>query len=539
MQQTDFTHLGLSQPLLRALAEKGYKVPTDVQIHSIPVILDGRDVIVQSQTGTGKTAAFALPLLQKVNPHIKKPQVFILCPTRELALQVSSEIKEFSKYLPQIRTAAVYGGEPIGNQLRRLRSGAQVIVGTPGRIIDHLKRKTLSPKLVHEVVLDEADEMLDMGFLDDIRFILEQLPQERQMLLFSATILDSILDIAKQYQVHPKQINISKARITVSTIKQFYFEIIAQKKFELLCRLYEAYQPHLALVFCNTKKQVDELTSALQLRNYPAKGLHGDMSQETRNHVIAGFHRGHFQLLVATDVAARGLDISGVEMVFNFDIPQDIEYYVHRIGRTGRAGKTGTAFSFVSSRKDYIQLKNIESFTKSEILPGQIPSGQTLANSRLKDLVEQVQHVLQSEDVEKWEPIMDKIMEAQDCTSVQVACALICTILGKQSESRLEEIKQTSAFSAGMKSSKRSGKRENRTRLFISLGAEQRIGKGDVMRLITNLGNVRDHEVTNIKILQRYSFVDVPSQYVNHLLRASKGQSLKGNRFSLQRAAVK
>ncbi len=539
MQQTDFIHLGLSQPLLRALAEKGYKVPTTVQIQSIPAILDGRDVIAQSQTGTGKTAAFALPLLQKVNPRIKKPQVFILCPTRELALQVSSEIKGFSKYLPQIHCAALYGGEPIGNQLRRLRSGAQVIVGTPGRMIDHFKRKTISANSIHSIVLDEADEMLDMGFLEDIRFILGQLPQERQMLLFSATISDTIMDIAKQYQTHPKQINISKSRITVDAIKQYYYEIPAHKKIELLCRLYEAHQPQLALIFCNTKKQVDELTSALQLRNYPAKGLHGDMSQETRNHVITGFHRGRFQLLVATDVAARGLDISGVEMVFNFDIPQDIEYYVHRIGRTGRAGKTGTAFSFVSSRKDYIQLKNIESYTKSDVLPGQIPSSRMLANSRMEDLVERVQHVLQSEDVEEWEPIMDRIMETQDCTSVQVACALIRTILDDQSGADLEEITQTSAFSTDAVSSKRSSKKGNRTRLFISLGTEQRIGKGDIMHLITNLGHIQDHEVTNIKVLQRYSFVDVPSQHVNHLLRASKGQKLKGNRFSLQRAAVK
>ncbi len=544
MQQSDFIHLGLSQSLLRALVEKGYESPTDVQKQSIPAILDGRDVIAQSQTGTGKTAAFALPVLQKINPRIKKPQVFILCPTRELALQVCSEIKDFSKYQPQIRCTAIYGGEPIGSQLRRLRGGVQIVVGTPGRMIDHLKRKTLSPALVNTVILDEADEMLNMGFLEDIRFILNQLPQERQMLLFSATISDQIMDIAKQYQSHPKHINISKTDITVPAIEQHYYEIPQQKKIDLLCRLYEAYQPQLALIFCNTKKQVDELTSALQLRGYPIKGLHGDMNQETRNHVISGFHRGRFQLLAATDVAARGLDISGVEAVFNFDIPQDTEYYVHRIGRTGRAGKTGIAFSFVSSRQDFIQLKNIQYYTKTKIRPGQIPSVRSLTNSRVEKLVETIQKILQKDSVEEYEPIMDQIMDAQDCTSVQIACALIKSILNDQPGGSLEEISQTHSFSSSVRSSGKSGHSRQkgsrqRTRLFISVGSEQKVGAGDLIQLITGLGSIKDDEVKNIKVLQRYSFVDVPAQHVDQLLRASKGQKLKGNRFSLQRAAVK
>lgn len=544
MQQTDFIHLGLSQSLLRALVEKGYETPTDVQMQSIPAILDGRDVIAQSQTGTGKTAAFALPVIQKINPRVKKPQVFILCPTRELALQVCSEIKDFSKYQPQIKCTAVYGGEPIGSQLRRLRGGVQIIVGTPGRMIDHLKRKTLSPDAVSTVILDEADEMLNMGFLEDIRFILNQLPEQRQMLLFSATISGPIMDIAKRYQSHPKHINISKKDITVPAIEQYYYEISRQKKIDLLCRLYESYQPQLALIFCNTKKQVDELTSALQLRGYPVKGLHGDMNQETRNHVISGFHHGRFQLLAATDVAARGLDISGVEAVFNFDIPQDIEYYVHRIGRTGRAGKTGTAFSFVSSRQDFIQLKNIQYYTKTKIRPGQIPSARSLATTRVEKLVENIQKILQEESVEEYEPIMDKIMDAQDCTSVQIACALIKSILKEQPGGNLEKISQTHSFSTSSKPSIRSNhahQKNNgrRSRLFISLGSEQKVGAGDLIQLITGLGNLKDDEIKNIKVLQRYSFVDVPAQHVDHLLRASKGQKLKGNRFSLQRAAVK
>ena len=544
MQQTDFIHLGLSQSLLRALVEKGYESPTDIQTQSIPAILDGRDVIAQSQTGTGKTAAFALPVLQKLNPRIKKPQVFILCPTRELALQVCSEIKDFSKYQPQIKCTAIYGGEPIGSQLRRLRSGIQIIVGTPGRIIDHLKRKTISTAAVRTVVLDEADEMLNMGFLEDIRFILNHLPEERQTLLFSATISVPILDIAKQYQTHPKHINISKTVITVPAIEQYYYEIPKQKKVDLLCRLCESHQPQLALIFCNTKKQVDELTSALQLRGYPVKGLHGDMNQETRNHVISGFHRGRFQMLVATDVAARGLDISGVEAVFNYDIPMDTEYYVHRIGRTGRAGKAGLAFSFVSSRQDFIQLKNIQHYTKTKIHSGQIPSNCSLVNSRVEKLVASIQKILQEDDVEEYEPIMDQIMDAQDCTSVQIACALIKTILSDQPGGSLEEIIQNHPFSNSGESSgnsKRSGSKGSgkRTRLFISLGSEQKVGAGDLIQMITGLGSLKDDEVKNIKVLQRYSFVDVPTQHVDHLLRASKGQKLKGNRFSLQRAAVK
>lgn len=287
---------------------------------------------------------------------------------------------------------------------------------------------------------------------------------------------------------------------------------------------------------------MDELTSALQLRGYPIKGLHGDMNQETRNHVISGFHRGRFQLLAATDVAARGLDISGVEAVFNFDIPQDTEYYVHRIGRTGRAGKTGMAFSFVSSRQDFIQLKNIQYYTKTKIRPGQIPSVRSLTNSRVEKLVENIQKILREDSVEEYEPIMDKIMDAQDCTSVQIACALIKSILNDQPGGSLEEISQTHSFSGSSRSNGKSGRSRQkgsgqRTRLFISVGSEQKVGAGDLIQMITGLGSVKDDEVKNIKVLQRYSFVDVPAQHVDQLLRASKGQKLKGNRFSLQRAA--
>lgn len=540
MEQTEFIHLGLSQALLRAVTEKGYTVPTDVQAQSIPAVLNGRDVLAQSQTGTGKTAAFALPLIQNINTGLKKTQVLILCPTRELALQVCGEINDFAKHLPKIRCVAVYGGEPIGNQLRKLRSGASIIVGTPGRLIDHLKRKTVSADAVRTVVLDEADEMLNMGFLDDIRYIMEQLPARRQTLLFSATISDSVSKIAQQYQTEPVRINISKKHITVSAIEQYYYEIGAQDKTELLCRLYEFHHPRLALIFCNTKKQVDELTDALQLRGYPVKGLHGDMNQQARNQVISAFHRGRFRLLAATDVAARGLDISGVEAVFNFDIPQDIEYYVHRIGRTGRAGKTGMAFTFVTSRREYSQLNQIRQYANAQIQPGTIPTARSFQSTRAETLIRETQKILQEESVEEYEPIMDKIMEAQDCTSVQIACALIQSILA-DGQSAVKEIQPRSFSCRNAGSGKRGGAKSNgtHTRLFLSIGSAQKIGSDDVIRTITKLGKLKINDVKNVKVLPRYSFIDVPAQSVNHLLRAAKGQKLNGNRFALRRAAVK
>lgn len=541
MEQTDFIHLGLSQALLRAVTEKGYTAPTEVQAQSIPAILDGRDIIAQSQTGTGKTAAFALPLIQNINPGLKKTQVLILCPTRELALQVCGEINDFAKHLPKIRCVAVYGGEPIGNQLRKLRGGASVIVGTPGRLIDHLKRKTVSADAVRTVVLDEADEMLDMGFLDDIRYIMEQVPERRQTLLFSATISDAISEIAQQYQTDPVRVNISKQRITVSAIEQYYYEIDAQDKTELLCRLYEFHRPRLALIFCNTKKQVDELTDALQLRGYPVKGLHGDMNQQARNQVISSFHRGRFRLLAATDVAARGLDISGVEAVFNFDIPQDIEYYVHRIGRTGRAGKTGMAFTFVTSRREYGQLSQIRRYANAQIQPGTIPTARSFQSTRVETLIRETQKILQKDSVEEYEPIMDKIMEAQDCTSVQIACALIQSILADGQNGSPKEIQTRSFSRRGTASDKRTAAKSSgtHTRLFLSIGSAQKIGSDDIIRTITKLGKLKTKDVKNVKVLPRYSFIDVPAQSVNHLLRAAKGQKISGNRFALRRAAVK
>ena len=336
-----FEDLPISDEIKRSVAELGFEEPSPIQAQSIPVILTGKDVIGQAQTGTGKTAAFSIPVLDMVDPNKKSVQAVVLCPTRELAIQVSSEMRKLGKYKSGIKTLPVYGGQPIDRQIKSLKSGVQVVIGTPGRVIDHINRRTLKMDDVKMLVLDEADEMLDMGFREDIELILEQTPAERQTTFFSATMSKEILELTKKYQDDPELIKIVRKELTVPNIKQYYIETRRANKFEVFCRLIDVYNPKLSVVFCNTKRGSDELVSELQARGYFADALHGDLKQTQRDIVMDKFRQGTIDILVATDVAARGIDVDDVEMVFNYDLPQDEEYYVHRIGRTGRAGREG------------------------------------------------------------------------------------------------------------------------------------------------------------------------------------------------------
>ena len=345
-----FEELELDPRVLRAVKEMGFEETTPIQAQSIPAVMSGRDVIGQAQTGTGKTASFGIPLLHKVDPGRKKTQAVILCPTRELAIQVSNELHNLAKYLHGVRILPIYGGQDISRQIRSLKGGVQIIVGTPGRVMDHLRRKTIRCDEVDTIVLDEADEMLNMGFREDIETVLGYLPEEHQTVLFSATMPKEILDITKRYQKDAVTIKVVKKELTVQNIEQYYFDIRRKDKLDVLTRLLDVYDPKLSLIFCNTKHMVDELANELQNRGYFAEGLHGDMKQQQRDRVMKNFRSGKTEILVATDVAARGIDVDDVEVVFNYDLPQDDEYYVHRIGRTGRAGKTGKAFSFVKGR---------------------------------------------------------------------------------------------------------------------------------------------------------------------------------------------
>lgn len=358
-QSLKYSESGIHTDILKAVREMGFEVMTPIQEQAIPVLLDGKDMIGQAQTGTGKTAAFAIPMIQGVDPEIHKPQGIILCPTRELAMQAAEEIRKLAKYMQGIKVLPVYGGQDIGRQIKALSQGVQIIVGTPGRVMDHLRRHTIKTSHIKMIVLDEADEMLNMGFREDIETVLEDMPEEHQMALFSATMPQAILDITGTYQKDAVYVKVTPKEVTVAAIKQYYYRVAKKDKTEALCRLIDYYQPSRSLIFCNTKRMVDEITIRLKEKGYEAEGLHGDLSQNQRDTVMNLFRNGRCEILIATDVAARGIDVSGVDAVFNYDVPEDIEYYVHRIGRTGRAGKTGRSFTLISGREIF-KIRNIE-----------------------------------------------------------------------------------------------------------------------------------------------------------------------------------
>ncbi|QLH75503.1 MAG: DEAD/DEAH box helicase [Methanomassiliicoccales archaeon] len=365
-----FDSLGLDPLLLKAVERMGFKEPTPVQSQTIPLLLEGKDVMAQAQTGTGKTAAFGLPLLQNITRG-RKPYALVLVPTRELGIQVSEEIKKLAHYMDDVRVLPIYGGRSIDEQIQQLKKGVDIVVGTPGRIIDHLQRKTLDLSEIEYLVLDEADRMLDMGFIEDIELIISKVPKKRQTMLFSATIPEGVRDIAAKHMRDHVKVNISEQELVLPTTKQIYFNIERKNKIWALCRVLDKYQPK-AIVFAQTKMMVDIITKRLQSYGYPVAALHGDITQAKREKVLRDFRTGKVMVLVATDVAARGLDIEGVTHVINYDIPEDPEVYVHRIGRTGRAGKEGVAITFITAAEMYL-LKKIKEFGVVDVEQEEVP----------------------------------------------------------------------------------------------------------------------------------------------------------------------
>jgi ATP-dependent RNA helicase DeaD len=423
METEKFEELNLSKELRRAVRDLGFEEMTPIQAKTIPLILEGRDVIGQAQTGTGKTLAFGLPILESIHPRIRKPQVIILCPTRELAIQVAEELQGVLKYKREITVLPVYGGQPIDRQIRTLNAGAHVIIGTPGRTIDHIKRGTLKLETVKIVVLDEADEMLNMGFIDDVEEILQHIPRERQTLLFSATMPKPILNLTRKYQKEPQFIKVVHQQLTVPNVEQSYFEVREASKLDILCRVIDRYGLKSSLVFCNMKRRVDEVVMHLEARGYPAQGLHGDMTQPQRDQAMSRFKRNRTEILVATDVAARGLDIDNIEAVFNYDLPQDEEYYVHRIGRTARAGKSGQAFSFVVGREVY-KLHEIEAYASTKIARSPVPSIEDIEEVRISNFLDRVKSIMDKGGIERYERLMEPLLK-EDYTSLDIASALL------------------------------------------------------------------------------------------------------------------
>lgn len=428
-----YEEAGLDGRILRAVKELGFEHMTPIQEQAIPLFMTGRDIIGQAQTGTGKTAAFGIPILQKINPENRSLQAVILCPTRELALQAADELRKFAKYMNGIKVLPVYGGQEIYKQIKNLKTGVQIVVGTPGRVMDHMRRHTLKMDQVHTVVLDEADEMLNMGFREDIETILKEMPEERQTGLFSATMPKPILDITKTYQKDAAYVKMTPKEVTIPLIKQAYYQVRKQDKEEVLCRLIDYYTPGRALIFCNTKRMVDELTEHLKGRGYEVEGLHGDLTQGQRDTVMNLFRSGKTNILIATDVAARGIDVSDVEAVYNFDVPDDIEYYVHRIGRTGRAGKTGRSFTLVVGREAY-KIRDIERICHTKIKERKVPDAADITARKAEKILKEAYAVIENEDTGRaTEYILDAVALGQ-YSAMQIAAAFMKMKLGDEIE---------------------------------------------------------------------------------------------------------
>jgi len=418
-EKKKFGELELSEELMQAILDMGFEEPSPIQAQAIPYVLEGKDIIGQAQTGTGKTAAFGIPIIESTIRPKYRVQALVLTPTRELAVQVSEEMSKIGKY-KKIKTLPIYGGQSIDMQIKALQRGVHIVVGTPGRIMDHIKRKTLILNQVKTVVLDEADEMLDMGFVEDIEFILKEIPTPRQTVLFSATMPAPIKKLASSYMIEPQNIAVSRDVLTVPKIDQVYYAVKKENKLNVLCRILDMENIGLSILFCRTKKGVDELAESLQARGYLAEGLHGDLSQAQRNRVMKKFRDANIELLVATDVAARGLDIENVSHVINYDIPQDPESYVHRIGRTGRAGKSGAAITLVTPW-EFKQMKLIEKVIKKKVRQKEIPTMAEVEEKQRSSIKEQLAKIIERGQLGSYKEVLGDLMEDYDVMDLAAA----------------------------------------------------------------------------------------------------------------------
>ncbi|MGE5423192.1 MAG: DEAD/DEAH box helicase [Ignavibacteriales bacterium] len=420
-----FNEMGLSDPIMKAIANMGFEEPTPIQEQTVPMAMEGRDIIGRAQTGTGKTVAFAIPVVEGISAEEEGARALVITPTRELAVQVAEEMNKIAQF-KGVRTLPIYGGQDIDRQIRALAKRPQIVVGTPGRIMDHMRRRTLRLNNLRVVVLDEADEMLNMGFIEDIETILREVPDERQTMLFSATIPQQIQGLANRFLTNPALISIQPKEVTVPTISQIYYEVYENQKFDVLCRLLDTHSPEMAIVFARTKRRVDELSEGLSKRGYSSEGIHSDLTQSRRDFVMRQFREGTIEVLVATDVAARGLDISGVTHVFNVDIPQDPEGYVHRIGRTGRAGKTGEAITFVTPR-EIGYLKTIEQLTKRPITRKSVPTALDVVKGQQRMAVERLLETVGSDDLSPFKGMAENLLDEHDSVALVSAALRLLT----------------------------------------------------------------------------------------------------------------
>lgn len=498
MENIFFNSLDISEEILKAIEKMGFTEATPVQSQAIIPVLEGKDIIAQAPTGTGKTCAFGIPVVERIPEDSKTVDAIILCPTRELVMQTAEELEQVAKFKKGIKVVPIYGGQPIEKQIFALKKKPQIVVATPGRLMDHLRRKTVKIKDIKILVLDEADEMLNMGFREDLDVILQTAPDDRQTVLFSATMPQEIIEIAEKYQKDDViNIKVTKDELTVSTVQQYYLEVKQVNRVDALTRLVDANKLKLCMVFCNTKKKVDEICAELRHKGYPADALHGDMKQMQRDRVMARFKKGITGILVATDVAARGIDVDNVDAVFNYEIPEDFEYYVHRIGRTGRANKEGASYTFVSGR-EVKKLKELVRYTKGTISLITPPSLKEVKAVNLENVILDVEKILTDNNYSEYREHLEKYCLSKETDIYDVASALL---------KMLNEGKDLDKKDVLSEKSKRQ-RDENKVRMFVNLGKMDKMGTNNMIELLKS-GGVDGDKIGKIDIMEKFSFVEV------------------------------
>ena len=540
-----FNEFNLSEAILKGIEAMGFEEASPIQAQSMAPLLEGKDVIAQAQTGTGKTAAYGIPMLERVEK--KGPlQGLVLCPTRELCLQVANELANLGAYKKGVKILPVYGGTSIDRQIRALKGGVQIVVGTPGRVMDHMRRKTLRFDNLSMAILDEADEMFDMGFRDDMRTILDETPDNRQTCFFSATMEKDIMDFSAKFQRDPEIIRIKHKQLTVENIEQYYLEMKASMKPEILSRLVDIYDPTLAIVFCNTKRRVDALVSEMASRGYAVDGLHGDLKQNQRDSVMKRFRNSSIDMLVATDVAARGIDVGDVDMVVNYDLPQDEEYYVHRIGRTARAGRKGLSFSFIVGR-DIYKLEDIVRYTKADLSYMELPTMEQMDVNKRESLEGKVAELLDGEaDLSEYKPMVESMLRLE-YGAVEISAALL-KLLDDSSQSKkhdaLDEVDYGKKFRArglrkdrkGKEKKEKGGKKRfsNNAKLYMDKGRKDGINPKAVLAIFKKETDLGADIVGNILIRDHHTVIEVPKKAAKSAIEQLDGMKSRGKTYHVR-----
>ena len=524
-QTAMFGELELDKKIVSALTEMGFEEPSPIQKEAIPTALSGKDIIGQAQTGTGKTAAFGIPIIQNLTDR-KHIQALIMSPTRELAIQVAEEITKIGR-TKRIKVLPVYGGQPIDRQIRSLKSGVQIVIGTPGRLLDHLRRETIKLDHIKFLVVDEADELLDMGFIADMEEIMRTLPPARQTMLFSATMPKPILTLTRKFMKSPKVIAIHKEVVTAPTIDQYYYE--TRDKVDGLCRVLDTEENCKMIVFCRTKKGVDDLVMAIGMRGYQAEGLHGDLNQNQRDKVMKKFRDNKIDILVATDVAARGLDIDNITHVVNFDIPQDPESYVHRIGRTGRAGNTGIAITFITPR-EFRQLKLIERIVKTKIVRRELPTDANVLERQREQIVSKMQAVLEQNNFDEYKSIAERLAEDYDVEDIAAAALKLM----QEGVKALETPKDASSEDL-----MNTGARSGMVRLFFNIGRTSKVTIPDFVKAIAKEAEIPGKVIGSINLYDKFTFVEVPVDYAEKVISVMRHSTIKGYKINVEPAKAR